>query len=379
MDVHCVNMDLVGWLWLVVMCSWFLRASTADGMGRKMLTELHGVSPILLEIGCWETILCIWAILAIFAILAISMARLKNIGKGKAPSSSMERAMKKRKVDTSQTVKKGKGKWKDSSSESKEANESDDEEIEAMFVESLESEQEKWGQSITRRGFHCERGMKIDTFLSTHLIWAVIQEKNLHFVGEEVKGYLPTMVREFYSNLREDHNVDTLLETTILGKQLRVNLDSIAQSLNYVCPATHDTPYPLKAITEFDASLFSNAMCTNPVPMGGFVRKEFIPGKLKLEYALMNKVIHNMIGPKGKEKLPNKEEIQFLYEVMIGKIIDYALVIWCIMRDFLRSPTENRHIPFPTLVTNLMEATGIRGLVREKRVLPKLGPITNQT
>ena len=40
----------------------------------------------------------------------------------------------------------------------------------------------------------------------------------------------------------------------------------------------------------------------------------------------MNKVIHNMIGPKGKEKLPSKEEIQFLYEVMTGKIIGYALV-----------------------------------------------------
>ena len=64
---------------------------------------------------------------------------------------------------------------------------------------------------------------------------------------------------------------------------------------------------------------------------------------------------------------------------MTGKIIDYALVIWCVMRDFLRSPTENRHIPFPTLVTNLVEAAGIRGLVREKRVLPKMGPITNQT
>ena len=100
--------------------------------------------------------------------------------------------------------------------------------------------------------------------------------------------------------MREDHNVDTLLETTILGKQLRVSPDSIAQSLNYVRPATHDRPYPLKAITEFDASLFANAMCTNPVPMGGFVHKEFIPGKLKPEYALMNKVIHNMIGPKGK-------------------------------------------------------------------------------
>ena len=64
---------------------------------------------------------------------------------------------------------------------------------------------------------------------------------------------------------------------------------------------------------------------------------------------------------------------------MTEKIIDYALVIWCVMRDFLRSPTENSHIPFPILVTNLVEAAGIRGLVREKRILPKLGPITNQT
>ena len=221
--------------------------------------------------------------------------------------------------------------------------------------------------------------MKIDTFLFTHPTRVVIQEQNLQFVGEEVKGYLPTMVREFYSNLIENQNVDTLLETTILGKQLMVRPDSIAQSLNYVRLATYDRPYPLRPITDFDSSLFASTMCTNPVPMGGFVRKEFIPGKLKPEYELMNKVIHNMIGPKGKEKLPSKEEIQFLYEVMTGNIIDYALVIWCIMRDFLRSPTENRHIPFPNLVTNPVEAVGIRGSGREKRVLPRLGPITNQT
>ena len=70
--------------------------------------------------------------------------------------------------------------------------------------------------------------MKFDTFLFTHPIRVVIQEQNLHFVGEEVKGYLPTMVREFYSNLRENQNVDTLLETIILGKQLMVGPDSIA-------------------------------------------------------------------------------------------------------------------------------------------------------
>ena len=39
------------------------------------------------------------------------------------------------------------------------------------------------------------------------------------------------------------------------------------------------------------------------------MRKEFVPRKLKPEYALMNKIIHNMIEPKGKEKLPRKEEI----------------------------------------------------------------------
>ena len=159
----------------------------------------------------------------------------------------------------------------------------------------------------------------------------------MQFVGEDVKGYLLSIVREFYSNLRENLNVDSLLETTISGKQLMVSPDSIARSLHYDCLATHDRPYPLRAIIEFDANLLANTMCTNLAPMGGFVCKEFTPGKLKPEYALMNKVIHNMIGSKGKDKLPSKEEIQFLYEVMIGKIIDYPLVIWFIMRDFLRS------------------------------------------
>ena len=50
--------------------------------------------------------------------------------------------------------------------------------------------------------------------------------------------------------------------------------------------------------------------------MRGFIRKEFVPGKLKPEYALMNKIIHDMIETKGNEKLSSKEETQFLYEVM---------------------------------------------------------------
>ena len=219
----------------------------------------------------------------------------------------------------------------------------------------------------------------MDTFLFTHPIRAIIQEQNLQFVCAEVQGYLRTLVREFYTNLRENQWVDTLLETTVMGKQLKITPDLIAHSLQYIRPAAHDRPYPFRVITEFDAQLFAEAMCTHPVAMSGFIRKEFVLGKLNLEYALMNKIIHDMIWPKGNEKFPSKEETQFLYEVMTGKLIDYALVIWCVMRDFLQSPIENRHIPFPSLVTNLVEATGMRGVVREKIILPMLGPITSQT
>ena len=63
-----------------------------------------------MEIGYWDVILYVWVVFVVFSILAISMARSKNTGKGKAPSSSMERAVKKKKSDTSHTINKGKGK-----------------------------------------------------------------------------------------------------------------------------------------------------------------------------------------------------------------------------------------------------------------------------
>ena len=166
-------MDLFGCFGLVVFFSLWIRA-LAGGMGRRFLSDLHGASPVLMEIACWDFALCAWTIFAIISILAISMARSKNTGKGKEPSSSMERAVKKRKSDTSQTIKKGKGKQRDSSSESEEVSESDDEEIKAMFAKAFDSEQEKWAQSIAKRGFHCKRGVKVDTFLFTHPIRAII-------------------------------------------------------------------------------------------------------------------------------------------------------------------------------------------------------------
>ena len=93
--------------------------------------------------------------------------------------------------------------------------------------------------------------------------------------------------------MKENQRAETLLETTVMGKQLRITPDSITHSLQYVRPAASDRPYPLRAITDFDAQLFIEAMCTNPMPMNGFMKKEFVPGKLKPEYALMNKIIHD--------------------------------------------------------------------------------------
>ena len=78
--------------------------------------------------------------------------------------------------------------------------------------------------------------MKVDIFLFTHPIRVIIQKQNLQFVYAEVQGYLPTLVQEFYTNLRENQRVDTLLETTVMGKQLKICPDSIAHSLQYVRP-----------------------------------------------------------------------------------------------------------------------------------------------
>ena len=127
--------------------------------GEEFLSDMHGASPVLLETGFWDTVLYVWAMCAIIAILAISMARSKNTGKGKAPSSSMERAVKKRKFDSSQPVKKGKGKQIESSSESKEVSENDDDdEIEAMFAEGL-SQNRKNGPSRLQTEDFTARGV----------------------------------------------------------------------------------------------------------------------------------------------------------------------------------------------------------------------------
>ena len=64
---------------------------------------------------------------------------------------------------------------------------------------------------------------------------------------------------------------------------------------------------------------------------------------------------------------------------MNGGLIDYGVVIWCIMSDFIKSTSEKSYIPYPTLITKLVEAASMKGPSREKMVPPCLGPIKSIT
>ena len=64
---------------------------------------------------------------------------------------------------------------------------------------------------------------------------------------------------------------------------------------------------------------------------------------------------------------------------MNGRLIDYGVMIWYIMRCFIKSMSEKSYIPYPTLVTKFVEATSIKGPSKEKMVPPRLGPITSIT
>ena len=167
-------MDLLGWIWLILFYDCWLGVYAVN-MGRRLLSDVHRASPVLFKTGFWDMMIYIWAIWAVIAIIAISMARSKNTGKGKASDSSMEKVVKKRKPDASQPVKKKKGKQVASSSESEELSHSDDEEIEAMFDEDSEGEHEKWTRAMANRGFQCEMGVNLETFLYSHPIRGIIQ------------------------------------------------------------------------------------------------------------------------------------------------------------------------------------------------------------
>ena len=116
----------------MVLFVWLDYVVATKVVGWKFLRDMGKGSPVLVEMGLWECFLCV-CVLAVLSLIFVSMARTKNTRKGKVTYSYVERAVKRRKVDTSQMVKNSKGKSKNQSLENEE--ESEDEEIEEMFDE----------------------------------------------------------------------------------------------------------------------------------------------------------------------------------------------------------------------------------------------------
>ena len=64
-------------------CSFLGGLASADVMGRKFSSDLHGASPVLMETGFWDIVLCVWAILANISILSILWQDLRTLEKAK--------------------------------------------------------------------------------------------------------------------------------------------------------------------------------------------------------------------------------------------------------------------------------------------------------
>ena len=81
--LHWISIELFGWFGSVVFFSLWFRASSADVMGRKFLSDFHGASPVLMEIGYWDVVVCVWAVLPYFLFFPYLWQDLRTLERAK--------------------------------------------------------------------------------------------------------------------------------------------------------------------------------------------------------------------------------------------------------------------------------------------------------
>ena len=91
-------MDSAACYWVVVLVVWLDFVVATKVVGQKFLRDMGKGSLVFVEMGLWECFLSVWAILAVLYLIVVSMARTKNTRKGKDASSSMEQAVKKKRL-----------------------------------------------------------------------------------------------------------------------------------------------------------------------------------------------------------------------------------------------------------------------------------------
>ena len=105
----------------------------------------------------------------------------------------------------------------------------------------------------------------------------------------------------------------------------------------------------------------------------------FTQGMLKPKYAMMNKIVHFNIYPRGSDKQPREDVIQLCYEIFRKGKIDFGWFIFEVIRRYRSDAGPSAGLTFPFMITRLCTAAGVRAAQRDTMIPPPLGAITYET
>ncbi|KAF7138848.1 hypothetical protein RHSIM_Rhsim07G0164300 [Rhododendron simsii] len=175
--------------------------------------------------------------------------------------------------------------------------------------------------------------------METHPIIEVINQRDLQFFSDPIKGYKSKLVLSVYENMDVDESQKKI--ESYLGKKTVLTEEEIHNAL---------TDKPLKDDL-------------------------FIHCKLFEKYRVIKKVVHYNLFPHGSEKQPRKEDGEVIFVFGSSEeVVDCALFIW---REIVRfnqwSGPSKPNIPFPAMVFAICEDQ--EAITLERLFLGTPGPI----
>ncbi|KAH7841937.1 hypothetical protein Vadar_004514 [Vaccinium darrowii] len=224
--------------------------------------------------------------------------------------------------------------------------------------------QSEWVESLKERGCTCERQLEDKSLAGAFYINKVLT-KGMKFWFEEVKVYVHSWVKAFYSNMAVDEENERIT-STVSHRDITLSPDIIAQYLKYTRPERAKITYPRDNIVEGD------------VDQAVYIDAEVQEGvsSLKPGYCTMNRVLHANLYPRGSEKTPDLKELELLYVFMKDdEVMDCAQWIFNQIVEFKTNPKANLSFPFPVMITKLCEAQGGLKITPANWTKAKPGPI----
>ena len=124
-----------------------------------------------------------------------------------------------------------------------------------------------------------------------------MKDRSLSFYFKLVKGYILSIVNEFFKNL-EIVGDDSMLQSNVSGKVVVVTPDHIASHLRYTRLRPDEVQYPDPHYARLSPEQYAKIICTDLSQFRG----KFSAGMLKDKYRIMNKIMHYNLYPKGSKK-----------------------------------------------------------------------------